>query len=116
MIAGIGLLLIPFTRNIMMIGMILGAVGALSGLVYYSSLFYALALREKSGKRSGIHEATVGSGAAIGPLLGGWVGSFSGQPWSPFVFGACILMTAIIAEIIFFLNATKLNTVASPIR
>ena len=107
LVAGIGLLLIPFTRSIMMIGVILCSVGALSGLVYYSSLFYALALREKSGRRSGIHEAMVGSGAAIGPLLCGWVGSFTGQPWSPFVFGACVLITAIAVEIIFFLKTTK---------
>ena len=114
MVAGIGLLLIPFTRSMLLIGTILCSVGALSGLVYYSSLFYALALRERSGRRSGIHEAMVGSGAAIGPLLGGWVGSFTGQPWSPFVFGACVLMTAITAEIIFFLKTTKLNTITSP--
>ena len=113
LIAGIGLLLIPITRNITMIGIILCSTGALSGLIYYSSLFYALALREKSGRRSGIHEAVVGSGAALGPLLCGWVGSFTGQPWSPFVFGACILLVAITAEIIFFFRTTKLDS-ASP--
>jgi len=107
MAACTGLFLIPFTQNILLIGMILCLVGSLIGLVYYSSLFYALALRDKAGKRSGIHEAMVGSGAAIGPLLCGWMGSLTGQPWSPFVFGGCILIAAITAQIIFFLKTTE---------
>ncbi len=113
LIAGTGLMLIPFSRSILLLGMILCSVGALSGLVYYSSIFYALSLREKSGRRSGIHEAMVGSGAAIGPLLCGWVGAFTGQPWSPFVFGACVLIAAVTAEIIFSLKKTELTTITS---
>ena len=102
-----GLVLIPFTRSMLLIGMILCSVGALIGLVYYSSLFYALALRDKAGRRSGIHEAMVGSGAAIGPLLGGWTGSLTGQPWSPFIIGAGIIIAALTVEIIFFMKTTK---------
>ena len=102
-----GLVLIPFTRSMLLIGMILCSVGALIGLVYYSSLFYALALRDKAGRRSGIHEAMVGSGAAIGPLLGGWTGSLTGQPWSPFIIGAGIIIAALTVEIIFFMKTTE---------
>jgi len=108
-----GLLLLPFTRSLLLIGILFCGVGALSGLVYYSSLYYALALREKSGRRSGIHEALVGSGAALGPLLGGWTGALTGQPWSPFVFGAGLLMAAIAAEIVLWLKATELKTITS---
>jgi MFS family permease len=102
-----GLVLIPFTRNMLLIGIILCSVGALNGLVYYSSLFYALALRDRAGRRSGIHEALVGSGAAIGPLLGGWMGSMTGQPWSPFIIGAGIILAALIVEVIFFMKTTR---------
>jgi len=102
-----GLVLIPFTRSMLLVGMILCSVGALIGLVYYSSLFYALALRDKAGRRSGIHEAMVGSGAAIGPLLGGWTGSLTGQPWSPFIIGAGIIIAALTVEIIFFMKTTE---------
>jgi len=105
--AAAGLLLIPFTRSMLLIGVILCSVGALIGLVYYSSLFYALALRDRAGRRSGIHEAMVGSGAAIGPLLGGWTGSVIGQPWAPFIFGAGIIIAALAAEILFFMKTTE---------
>jgi MFS family permease len=105
--AFVGLVLIPFTRSMLLIGMILCSVGALIGLVYYSSLFYALALRDKAGRRSGIHEAMVGSGAAIGPLLGGWTGSLTGQPWSPFIIGAGIIIAALTVEIFLFMKTTE---------
>jgi len=103
----VGLVLIPFTRSMLLIGIILCSVGALIGLVYYSSLFYALALRDQAGRRSGIHEAMVGSGAAIGPLLGGWTGSLTGQPWSPFMIGAGIIIAALTVEIIFFMKTRE---------
>jgi MFS family permease len=105
--AAAGLLLIPFARNMLAIGLILCLVGALIGLVYYSSLFYALALRDRAGRRSGIHEAMVGSGAAIGPLVGGWTGSLTGQPWAPFILGAGIILAALAAEIMFFMKTTE---------
>ena len=103
----VGLVLIPFTRSMILIGIIFCSIGALNGLVFYSSLFYALVLRSKVGRRSGIHEAMVGSGAAIGPLLGGWAGSVTGLPWSPFIIGAVIIIAALTAEIVLFVKTKE---------
>ncbi len=51
------------------------AAGLGSGVTYASSLFYALdGTHENRGKRSGLHEAVLGSGAVAGPLLGGGLG------------------------------------------
>ena len=50
-----------------------GAVGAIGGFCYASSLTYSLELPGGRGMRTGIHEATVGSGIVLGSLLGGLV-------------------------------------------
>lgn len=44
--------------------------GAATGLVYYSSLFYAMDLGETKGVHGGLHEAALGAGNCAGPAVG----------------------------------------------
>ncbi len=44
--------------------------GTAIGLIYYSSLFYAMDASEAKSEHGGIHEATVGIGNCIGPAVG----------------------------------------------
>ncbi|MCS7337650.1 MAG: hypothetical protein NZ739_05350 [Verrucomicrobiae bacterium] len=44
--------------------------GSCTGLIYYSSLFYAMDLGETKGEHGGLHEAAIGAGNCAGPLVG----------------------------------------------
>jgi predicted MFS family arabinose efflux permease len=46
------------------------AFGFAAGLIYYSSLFYALDLGDTKGEHSGLHEAAIGLGNFAGPAVG----------------------------------------------
>ena len=55
-----------------LIAVLLGQVvfGIAIGLIYYSSLFYALDTSETKGEHGGIHEAAIGVGNCVGPAIG----------------------------------------------
>ena len=44
--------------------------GAGIGLIYYSSLFYAMDAHDSSSEHGGIHEAAIGVGNSVGPAVG----------------------------------------------
>ncbi len=44
--------------------------GAASGLCYYAALYYAMVIKNSSVSASGKHEATIGSGLIVGPVVG----------------------------------------------
>ncbi|MEA3485305.1 MAG: hypothetical protein U9R03_01195, partial [Candidatus Aerophobetes bacterium] len=46
-------------------------VGVGAGMSYFSSIFYGLNGHRDMGRKSGIHEAVLGSGMLFGPLIGG---------------------------------------------
>jgi predicted MFS family arabinose efflux permease len=45
-------------------------LGLAAGLIYYSSLFYAMDVGDTKGEHGGLHEAAIGAGVCGGPLLG----------------------------------------------
>ena len=49
--------------------------GVVSGYAYQASIYFTLEEMTEKGKGSGFHEAIVGSGMFVGPVLAGWVGS-----------------------------------------
>jgi predicted MFS family arabinose efflux permease len=51
--------------------------GLSAGLIYYSSLFYAMDVGEEKGEHGGLHEAAIGIGICAGPA----VGALSLQMW-----------------------------------
>lgn len=44
--------------------------GCVTGLIYYSSLFYSMDLGDTKGEHGGIHEAAIGLGNLAGPAVG----------------------------------------------
>ena len=46
------------------------AFGLAVGLIYYSSLFYAMDVGETKGEQGGVHEALIGVGLCTGPAVG----------------------------------------------
>lgn len=74
-------------------------LGLSSGMTYFSSLFYSLYGFIDKGKKSGIHEAFLGTGALFGPLIGGIVAHRFGIR-APYVAAALLLVAAITLELI----------------
>lgn len=66
-------LLLGFLRDRMALGIVLFALGFAAGLVTIISLYLSILSQGQSVKGSARHEAGVGAGAVLGPLLGGWV-------------------------------------------
>lgn len=68
--------LVPLAPNLpyaLRLSVLVGAqvvFGASIGLSYYSSLFYSMDVGETKGEHGGFHEAALGSGLFVGPLLG----------------------------------------------
>lgn len=48
----------------------LGALGAAVGVTYYGSIYYTLEAGRAKGTQGGIHEAVIGLGGGVGPLIG----------------------------------------------
>ncbi|MGH9594543.1 MAG: MFS transporter [Bryobacteraceae bacterium] len=48
--------------------------GVVSGYAYQASIYFTLEEMTEKGKGSGFHEAVIGSGMFLGPVLAGWVG------------------------------------------
>jgi predicted MFS family arabinose efflux permease len=46
------------------------AFGLAVGLIYYSSLYYSMAVGETKGEHGGLHESAIGAGIFAGPALG----------------------------------------------
>jgi predicted MFS family arabinose efflux permease len=70
-----GMLIISFTAILMVhqLAVVLLAqvfFGAAIGLIYYSSLFYAMDAHDSSSEHGGIHEAAIGLGNCLGPATG----------------------------------------------
>jgi predicted MFS family arabinose efflux permease len=70
-----GLLIISFATILMapsLTAVILAqiAFGCAIGLLYYSSLFYSLDASQSKGEQGGLHEAAIGAGNCLGPVIG----------------------------------------------
>jgi predicted MFS family arabinose efflux permease len=71
-------------------------LGTSASVTYYSSLYYAVHLLTAKGKGTGLHESIVGSGAVLGPVLGGIAAQYSGLR-APYLlcFGVLLLAMAV---------------------
>lgn len=66
-----GFLLVLLAGNLWVVVFAQILFGAATGLLYYSSLFYAMDVGEASqGEHGGLHEAAIGLGICVGPALG----------------------------------------------
>jgi predicted MFS family arabinose efflux permease len=66
----VGFMLIMLAPQLWLVLVAQVIFGAAIGLMYYSSLFYAMDLGESKGEHGGLHEAAIGLGVCIGPAVG----------------------------------------------
>jgi predicted MFS family arabinose efflux permease len=73
LLAVAGLVIVVLAQSIWQIGLGLAALGVLVGYNYFASLYYSTAGGgpERQGLVSGIHEASLGVGFAMGSIAGG---------------------------------------------
>jgi len=98
--AGVALVVAGLVEEWVLFVLLFPVVGALSGLTYYSSIYYGLNLREGEGKKSGIHEAVLSSGVCLGPLLCGLVGErFPAYPGAALIFSGVVIFLGLGAQV-----------------
>lgn len=68
-------------------------LGGCAGVLYTMALFYSVHSPQNKGANAGLHEAIIGSGALVGPLLGGGVARLAGLR-APLVLCAGVILLA----------------------
>lgn len=97
-----GMILAAYANQVAVFAVAFTAAGLCSGVTYAGSLFYALdGVEEDRGKRSGLHEAVLGSGQVIGPLVGGVLGQVVGLH-APYAAAAAVFAVAMLAQIVMW--------------
>ena len=76
-----------------------GVIGVSAAFTYFSSLYYGLDRHIDKGNKSGWHEAILGLGILLGPLLGGISADSRLGTQSPYLLCTCAIVIAIIVEI-----------------
>jgi len=94
-------LLVAFVRvdSLAVLTAIALLIGFPAGVTYFSSIYYGLELSERKGAHSGNHEAIVGTGLAIGPLVGGWAIGATGHSRANFAMCAGLIALSIAAQV-----------------
>ena len=73
------------------------SLGILSGTTFTSSVYYSLQAGGPGGRRTGMHEAILGSGHLLGPLLGGLAAEHLGAR-APYQLAAAVILSAIVVQ------------------
>ena len=84
-----------------------GVIGVSAAFTYFSSLYYGLDRHVDKGNKSGWHEAILGLGILLGPLLGGILADSQFGTQSPYLLCAMAIATAIVMEIFVYFTGTK---------
>lgn len=92
-VGAVGCLLLAATRSPTWHAGGFAGIGLLGGIAYFSSLLYSLDRPQGRGEGGGWHEAVLGSGAILGPILGGGFADTLG-PASPFWASGLLLGSA----------------------
>jgi predicted MFS family arabinose efflux permease len=66
--------------------------GLATGVIYYSSLFYAMDVGEASSEHGGLHEAFIGAGIFLGPATGAAALTFAPQAPNAFIWAVSALL------------------------
>ena len=73
-------------------------VGVGIGVSYFASLFYSVADPAHRGRNAGIHEALLGVGSLLIPVLGGWIAQETARLEAPYLFAAAVSMVSIAGQ------------------
>ncbi|NLC59053.1 MAG: MFS transporter [Armatimonadetes bacterium] len=77
---------------------LLAVLGAGSGLTYLASLFYSLNRPTDRGKMGALHEAFLGGGSMLGPLLGGTLAQHTNLR-APYLLCAVVMVVAALIQV-----------------
>jgi predicted MFS family arabinose efflux permease len=83
-------------------------IGGCTGITYYSSIYYSLNTSGSRGARSGIHEALIGVGIVLGPLMGGIVAQYWGLR-APYLLAAGAIVVGMAATATFGLKLRSIR-------
>ncbi len=107
-------LVVASTQNVGAFAAAFVMLGINAGLAYVSALFYALHGRQEGkGRSSGFHEAVVGSGVFMGPLVGGLVAQYVNVR-APFVVCAGVLLLATAVQLVLTARGRRRRLMAAP--
>lgn len=98
-LALLGLLIILIFRSAIAFSSAFVFLGISGGMTYFSSIFYSLYGRLDKGRRSGIHEAFIGSGCFLGPLIGGMFSHIFNNLKAPYLATFILMVIAIVVEV-----------------
>lgn len=107
--AGFALVILSSNFGVLNLGLALIGCGVAVG--YTASLFYSVHGYQDETTKSGWHEAMLGAGALVGPLLGGILAK---AWWSraPYLLGAAVIGLAIIVQILIWAKARRSRGIA----
>ncbi len=105
-----GLFVITQSRHVIVLMAAIAFLGIAGGITYFSSIFYGLYGSADKGRKSGIHESVIGSGALCGPLAGGIVAQVFGAR-APYAAGMFVIALAMGIEIIIYFRGEKRHAI-----
>ncbi len=82
-------------------------IGVSVAFTYFGSLYYGLHMHSDKGNKSGWHEAALGFGSLLGPLLGGLAADSTLGIKSPYLLCAGVIFIGIVVEV-FIVSKNRL--------
>jgi predicted MFS family arabinose efflux permease len=82
-------------------------LGLAAGLIYYSSLFYAMDVGETKGEHGGLHEAFIGLGIFLGPATGAAALQFAPQNPNAGTWAVTALLTCGLGGLLWLRSGNK---------
>ena len=86
-----------------------GVIGVSAAFTYFNSLYYGLDRHVDKGNKSGWHEAILGLGILLGPLLGGISADSLWGTQSPYLLCAAAVVITILVEIFIVSKNTRFS-------
>ena len=86
-----------------------GIIGVSAAFTYFNSLYYGLDRHVDKGNKSGWHEAILGVGILLGPLLGGISADSLWGTQSPYLLCAAAVVITILVEIFIVSKNTRFS-------
>lgn len=93
---------VPLLPSFPALLVVVPALGLSFGVAYAASLHFSLAAAEARGRRAGIHEALIGAGGFLPPLLAGFAVRGTGWLGAPYEVAAALLAVAVVVQVILW--------------
>jgi len=96
------LLLLSMTRleSAFPLSLVLFGLGACFGVTYSYSLYFSIVGSLNKGAAGGRHEMVLGTGALLGPLLGGTVAEILHNQRAPYALGAFAVLASVVLQLV----------------